>query len=335
MLWSASLIIATLFRIEGLFFLLTLPFITLFLSSKSFYTRILLFLKLHTLTLIAVCMFGIWFLSHSQEVLPLGRLSELQSQLMHGFSAIPMHFQFNKTILAQYVMSKYAAHDASLVLSLTLCCWYIVNIILNLSLIYTALLIYAWCKKTLVLSQSARWVVWGYIFINIVITATFLLQHMFLSKRYLIALSLTFMLWVPFALEHLYQQWQVRKWPFVLAVLCILASAYGGIHDRGASKVFKREAGDWLATQLPKSASLYSNDYQVMYYSNHFGNNIFSKATEYLTQNKTNIEKYDYVALRIDKKGAEKHNLKIKVLGQPIKIFTNKRGDQVVIYKQH
>lgn len=335
--WSVSLIVATLFRIEGLFFLLVLPFVALFFSGQDFHKRILLFLKLNALTFVSVCVVAGWFLLHAQQnIEQLGRLGEITYQLQHGFSAVTMHFKTSTDILSQYVLSKYAAHDASLILFLTLISWYVIHVVMNLSPIYAVLVVYAWCKRSLPLNKSAQWILWSYIFINVVITAIFLLEHMFLSKRYLLALSLTFMLWIPFALNHLCDQWQQRKWPLLLAALFIMICAYSGVYDRGSSKTYKRDAGQWLEKNLPKGATLYSNDYQIMYYSNQFGNTIFSKAPEFLKQNTISIDKkYDYVALRIDKKRAAKSEVLEKEVGQPIKIFMNKRGDQVAIYKQH
>src|SRR5262249_12863607 len=163
--------------------------------------------------------------------------------------------------------------DASLVFMMSIIMWYLVRVLTNLSLIYSVLVAYAIRRRLLRLSKSARLILLSYIVTNVLITSLFLAQHLFLSKRYLIALSLVLMLWVPFALDKLIQAWQSKEapaWlmPFVLSLLLI--TSLGGIFDFGYSKAYMRRAGDWLAENVPPTATLYSNDYQIMYYSQHF-----------------------------------------------------------------
>ena len=54
-----------------------------------------------------------------------------------------------------------------------------------------------------------------------------------------------------------------------------ILSALGGIVDFGYSKAYIHTAGDWLAAHVPAKATLYANDYQLMYYSQHFGKRLF------------------------------------------------------------
>ncbi len=148
------------------------------------------------------------------------------------------------------------------------------------------------------------------------------------------------MLWVPFALDRLIQSWQSKEtpaWLLPLVLSLMVIASLGGIFDFGYSKAYMRRAGDWLAANVPPSATLYSNDYQIMYYSQHFGNDIFQKVKEY---NDPSIlregrwKNYDYVALRLDRKAlVEKADVLQEIAPAPVQVFRNKRGDQVVIYK--
>ncbi len=335
--WNVSTLVATLFRIEGAIFLFFIPFIAWFDIKQTIFARVKAFLQLHVVTVMIAIMVGGWFLLH-----PLssgGRLAELQFQLCHGVLLLKQNFQLKAAGLAATVLGHNGARDASLVLTITLFIWYGINVITNLSLIYTGLLIYSWYKKLLASDRATRLVLWSYVVINVIVTLVFLGQNMFLSKRYLIALSLVLMLWVPFALSHLMQQWQRRQWPFLLAILLIIISSLGGIFDFGYSKQYMRDAGQWLALNVPKNATIYSNDVQVMYYSQHFGNEIFAKADAFLNSKmipNSQWKKYDYLVLRMDHKELnsatnrwyERHLI-------PIQVFYNKRGDQVRIYRSH
>lgn len=326
--WSVSLIIATLFRIEGIIFLLALPFATVFLSSQ----RLQAFCKLNAVTFVGIILLAA-MLPH-QNADHLGRLGELKFQLLHGVNTITQNFHARADILSQQLLNQYSAHDASLILLLVLAAWYLTNIIGNLSLIYAVLVVYAWCKKSMPLEKSSRIVLWSYIAVNVLITAAFLAENMFLSKRYLLALSLTLMVWVPFALNYLCQQ--SRKWPFMLAVFFMVIYSLGGIFDFGYSKKYIHDAGQWLSANTTKTNSIYSNDYQVMYYSQHFGNEIFAKASE-LSKSTLNDKwhQYDFLALRLNKNDVAINGVKLSEFGSPIIVFSNKRGDKVNIYKVH
>jgi hypothetical protein len=332
LLWIATLIVATLFRVEGVIFIVLVPFIALFDSGR----RLRSFLQLNAVTIvmgIAVLIF--MFCHHSN--LQGNRLAEIEYQFVHGMTNLVSSFHSRSAALGQYVLSSYSARDAGTVFFLLLVAWYAASVVYNLSVIYTLLVIYAWSKKLLSLHKPERLALAAYIVVNVIITAAFLVDFMFLSKRYLIALSLILMLWVPFALEDLIQRHKERKWLLPVVIFFMVASALGGMIEFGYSKAYIRDAGRWLASNAPSEA-IYSNDYQVMFYSNHFGNSIFDQAGRFadmavLADGKW--KQYAYVALRVDQK--ELHNSaivkEIQAQVTPTQIFANKRGDEVVIYK--
>jgi hypothetical protein len=82
---------------------------------------------------------------------------------------------------------------------------------------------------------------------------------------------------------------------------------------------------------VPRSASLYSNDYQIMYYSDHFGSGIFTKVKEFKAISPEQWSKFDYIVLRLGR--SNQQGLIEEKYGVPLKAFLSKRGDRVVIYK--
>lgn len=336
--WSASLFIATLFRIEGALFLLILPFLSWLYAGYSWQTRLRCFIELNLLTLMTCLIIIGWLLLHPQHTLAqLGRLSELTNQLQHGLAMIALQYQTLKTVLVEHVLNVYSQSDTALVLFFMFIGWYLVSVITNLSWVYSFLVIYAWWRRAVSFSSSL--VLSGYISVSALVTLAFLFEHLFLSKRYLIALSLILMFWVPFAVDDMLRKWQSKRYPilFPFVVLFIFISSLGGIVSFGYSKAYIRYAGDWLAEHVPAQATLYVNDYQLMYYSQHFGDSIFQKNRLYADMNVIANEQwkqYDYLALRFDKKEKEKMALVLHEIPlQPIQTFTNQRGDQINIYK--
>lgn len=340
--WSLSLLLATLFRIEGIVFLIFLPWGLWFLSSFSYWQRFKSFLQLYFIPLVVG--FGVlgWLIFHPEiSLASLGRIQEFVFQLFHVGGMVWQRFQESAMAFAHGALTVDSLSEARLVFFLAILMWYGVKIVGNLSLVYSLLLVYALIRKVLILTPISRFVLVGYLMINLIITSLFLAEHLFLSKRYLIAFSLVLMLWVPFALHQLLNQWQAQKlprWIVSLVFLCIVISSLGGIFNFGYSKAYIRQAGDWLAANTSSSDLIYSNDYQVMYYAKHFGDDIFQKIKEYREDTAiTNgrWKNYDYVVLRLSNKdfASIEKGILHEITIAPIHIFSNKRGDQVRIYR--
>jgi hypothetical protein len=334
--WGMALVIAGLFRVEGILFLILLPFSAFFEAKQTITARLMTFLQFNTLAIIGCAGLMLWLLLHPDQ--SLSRLSEVQFHLLHGVSRLVDAFQQSAQALATSVLSVYSARDANIILIGMLISWYFISVISNVSLIYAILIIYAWCKK-IANFDRARLAIWAYILVNVIITAAYLVEYMFLAKRYLIGLSLVLILWVPFVLDNLLSQWRLRKWPFILSLFFIVIFGLSSILHFGHSKKYIRDAGDWLALHAPNNAIIYSNDYQLLYYANHIGNAIFTQGRlfenlNYIGQNKW--QQFDFLALRINAKSSTAEQ---KILQEihltPVEIFQNDRGDQIRIYQIH
>jgi len=349
LLWNISAIIATLFRVEGAVFLLFIPFLVIPAKevgwakrsvptkprddrSSGLFLRIKSYIQLNLINITALIILGVLF----HRNLHVGRIDELQFQLMSGISNSIHHFTEMKQSLAKYILTEESLRDCGIILCLTLIFSYVINVVSNLSFIYTALIIYAWIKQLMPKEFSVKLVLYGYLLINIVVSTIFYTEHLFLSKRYLIALSLVLMIWVPFALDELFKKLK-PKLSMALIILIFLTSI-GGIISFGYSKKYIRQAGDWMATNVPEQASVYSNDYQLMYYSQHFGKAIFSIAKNYFDIHSIENDKwkqYDYLAIRLNKYDSPENFKIVNQIRYPLAyVFANNRGDQIRIYQR-
>jgi hypothetical protein len=337
-MWSSSIILATLFRVEGIIFLLIMPFFVLFERQQTYKVRLKDFLYLNSLLIIASI--ALVSIVAVYPELSLGRLSQLSTHL---------HFaELRTTLIRPYVIAAdWIGHvlftrdvqDRYLIYFFILLVWYLSVIITALSLIYTVLTLFAWQKKLLPPLKNARLVLWGYVALNVLITFVFLIENQFISKRYMLALAFTLMLWIPFSLEYLLNQWRQKKWPLVLSLFFIGLYGMSGIFHFADSKQYIREAGDWLNTHAPHNALIYSNDYQILYYSHHFANNIFVEqhrfADLHILQD-GKWKQYDYLALRLNEKTLPEATIVMnEIHASPIIVFTNKHNkDQVRIYQK-
>lgn len=338
--FSVSLMIATLFRIEGAIFLALIPFAAFLNKRSPFWSRLYQFFALNTVSLVLLLIGIGWLVMHPINLHSYKRLEDLQFQVFHGFGFLLQRYYWQGNALISHVLGHGTPMIGAFILFVSLLTWYFVKIITNLSVIYSLLVVYAWIKLSLQKAEFARLVLFSYVAVNVLITLVFLGENMFLSKRYVLALTLTLMIWVPFVLNHLLAQWQARKWPVLLVFFCILLTALGGVFEFGYSKKYIYEAGLWLKNNVPENATLYSNDFQVMFYSDHFGNGIFKTSRAYIDPGLRKIlvkqewKKYDYMALRFTKKDIEKnYKLIQKITWKPVMAFGNKRGDQVLIYR--
>lgn len=340
--WSTSAMIATLFRIEGAIFLLALPCLSLVSFQYPLRRRIIFFFNLNLLTLLIGIFLLAWLFSHpnpQQMLSKLGRLSDIGIQIKDAVSLVIDRYQITKVALEQHVLTSDARSHSGLLLFLMLLIWYALSVISSLSIGYVLLILYVGCCKGVSFTTSAYRVLFSYIIINIAITSVFLFEHLFLSRRYLIALTLVGLVWVPFALQHLLSNWHEKfsRRMILVSGLFILISALGGILDFGSSKAFLRKAGDWLADNVPAKASFYTNDYQLIYYSKHFGNEVFKthiifRDIKTIAENRW--QQYDYLAIRLRKKPEKDITLVLNEISlQPIHIFSNKQGDRVIIFR--
>lgn len=337
--WSMSLVVATLFRLEGAIFLVLMPFLVWLESGQHFTFRCKEFLRLNTILLItAGLLIGVMFIHPD---ISLGRLSEFRTQLQfsHIYSELIHQYIMVADMLGKFVLGRSVAYQNEIYIT-TLIGWYLFYVIMVLTVVNLVLLVYAWHQKLLKTERTSYLVLWGYIAVNVAITFIFLIESRFLSKRYVFALVLLLMLWLPFAWDSLLAKWRVKKWPVVLCLVLTLFDALGGVFGFGHSKKYIHEAGDWLAIHAPSNAAIYSNDYQVMYYSHHFGNQIFQKAKEFADLTALQGDKwkqYDYIAVHINKKNAlEAAQVIESIKKDPVIVFSNKRGsDQIKIYQRN
>lgn len=333
--WSLAMVCASLFRIEGVIFLLLIPGATWFLSQYEFKQRLRFFLQLNIITMVAALGLVILLCLHPQVLHAYtSRLSEVQFQILHGLSAMTQQFSLSSLALSQHVLSHYATDNPAIPLSLMLIAWYAYSVLSSLSLVYGVLLAYAWKANALRLNPQQKVILVSYLIVNIIITGLFLAENMFVAKRYLMALSLTLMFWLPFALDHLYLQ---KKRVFQIAIIAMLLTSLGGIFNFGYSKEYIYASGQWLADHAPENAAIYSNDEMILFYSQHFGMDIIEKGQTYNTVDWIANDKwknYDYLAIRVNKHDPIKNTEILKEVREPVvATFTNTRGDKVFIYK--
>jgi hypothetical protein len=333
--FNLMMLSASLFRLEGVIMLLLGPLAIFGVSFLPFLRRGKLFLQVYIVpSFIFVCITLFLLQTHKPEML--GRLVDFTTQAHSCIDLILQMVMQAKTAIATHVLTPLSVDGALTILLCGLMGLYFKTLIITLTFFYSLLVVLAMYKKLFIPSLAARPILYVAIALNIGITLIFLMQHLFVDRRYLFGLCLLLLLWVPGSLLWIYERArQERSW-FFLGVLSLpLWIALTALHNFGPSKSYLRMAGYWIHNNLPSSASVYTNSPQVSFYAQRsfviWNPEILSVYIQAAVQASLK-ERYDYLALRM---GGDQSMLKKQLtqqLGQPMKIFTNEKGDGVLIF---
>jgi hypothetical protein len=215
-------------------------------------------------------------------------------------------------------------------------CFY--RLVTTLGPIQTLLFGHAFFKKLLPKEDGAKRVLVYFTSLNILIPMIHIGQSYLLSHRFFMLASLLLLLWPPFSLYHMFQQWRDSSKKllsvnsllfFSVSLALIIMFVYVFIPFK-STKAYIVSAGMWLKQNMPQQASLYSNTEQIPFYAQRQLRLWDAFDDTPLPQLKPN----DFIALRVKKKNQEKFTVlltKLKV--KTVNVFANKRGDRVIILK--
>lgn len=266
-LWGLSILIATLFRIEGGIFFLLAPFIIFLFKDISFFQQLKSYIKLNILLIALVLIMLAFFITHLSSSYHSEKLSGSIYNISSGLTVIINQLNDMYVHTKQYIIGPLAINDAANFVFFGLLGLYLYTIISLISLGYLIPAIYAQFNNMMPNQTNKRFVLFWYILINLIVTSAFFLQNQgFLSDRYLIPLALTLMLFVPFGLNYLYQHWRkhsqqlnIHNLLFWFVCLTIVWMAVGSLWRFGPSKVYIYKSAQWIRKNTPADAKVYTN----------------------------------------------------------------------------
>lgn len=101
----------------------------------------------------------------------------------------------------------------------------------------------------------------------LLLVTVFLMRNYYVSTRYLVPLTLFLLPFLYVAMLRLHQRNPSRRLWAVLIFLIVLHGISGAIATRGAEKLAIKQAGYWVAENLPGGEQVYINDGQVSFYA--------------------------------------------------------------------
>lgn len=344
--WNLMVIIATLFRIEGVVFLILVPFVFLVYRDWSFLAKIKRFFQVHSLNIvsliflfvIAICKKEQFYIYQGRLLEPLSRLSMFREELTVGINE---KIEIVQTMILNSFSDEYAF---MVVLAIPIIILFD-KIIKTMTPLYMVIFGYPlFKKKNYLVKKGLSVLIWVSI-LNIIMLFVFILPQFFLQSRFVYPLVLILLLMIPFVLTDLYDKWKFSKaansrygWLFyILCILLVVNSLEGLVSFPGCSDSYVKDAGIWLRNNIPSDARLYTNNAKIKYYRGNFKErpsafrqNITEKRLEAIP-----VNQYDYFALWVKHKNYLNPQKILSVFGtKPIQEFRNRKNDVVLIYKR-
>ena len=340
--WGVSMVLATLFRIEGLVILFLAPLALLVLPDRSFAARCGQFAIAQLVALALLVALAGWSLAGA-PLEQAGRLTEPMLWLQQFAAQLAGGFRDKAAALAQSVLNRYSSHYAMAGVFAILAVILVGKAIGALTPLYALLGLHAWRGRLVPPSAGTGRVLTWLVLVQIAILVGFLVNNFFLVQRNAVALALTVMLVVPFSVVALYDRWLARatgaravRWLFPAVCVVLLAMAVDGLYSFGPSKSYLREAGLWLKTRAAPASKVHAGNAIVAYYAGRADEQqgrMFSWEETAALLKGQSWREYDYFAVAVGRAHPERAQALAAGLGRsPVARFANGRGDQLLVF---
>jgi hypothetical protein len=329
--WTISIMLALLFRIEAILLVILAPLgFYACMPEESFKQKTLYVIKAQSLLIIALAA-ALIALSVTNNMHYLGRANDLPKYFNFLlFKSFDIYQQ--KAIYFSEGMSVFFKPKHGLVALFGALLTYSLYLIIKLlSPLYTLLAGYGMFRKAVPNNLATRMVAWFIIILAIGLLGH-LLRSFFFSSRYLVPPVLLLMLWVPFAIDALLILG--KKYLLIIVALLMTYMFFDGVITTGYSKMYIKDAGQWLKENEP-NAIVFTNNRQVAYYADlRTKEQDFSPGSDIRLLQSDGWQAYDYLALRHTRRTTELNEMIAKLPDTVIvQEYYNKRGDGVVIIK--
>ncbi len=335
--WGMAMAVATLFRIEGIVFLLLLPTVVLWRPGRKWKRALADFARLHAVALAGLFAAAAWFSGAGGERLS-GRLFEPMLWLELFGKQLTSGLAGKAELLAQHLLNAYSEDFAMPGVLVILLLILVTHAVKGLSLLGVVATAYAWINRAMPVSTEIKRSLSWLIALNFAVLIVFVTEQFFLTGRYVMALALTLALYVPFGLNRIHERWSEAraheraegKWLFPVAMLLIVFMVVDSLWSFGPSGRYLKEAGRWLQANTAADARIYGNNAIINYYA---GKGSVTRENDSPVEDfrlDENVRTYDYVAVVV-----KRQDVIPKALADApmIQSFSNERNDRVLIFR--
>ena len=334
--------LAALFRVEGVIFIITLPLLLLL-------RHISLVQKPSSLTILVLvaALLSLFAYSNTYQNLNTSgftKLNQLQQTLTSTITSISSAISSTQTFINTLSPQGFSNDYAPALLIFFFILVLLTEIVSATSPLYALALTSIFFLNRTVLNRQLIWP-WTYLIaINLITLCGFLTSKYFLAGRYPIPLALILIIPLPFLAQLAYQQLQKKAFSKTqtniakITLIFFIALTFDGLISTGASKDYLKDAGQWIAANKDKDALLFTNNQFVSFYAGaHNGKRINEPSFNTVIRkiNNEKLKQFELLAVQISRKNTEAASSLLTSLAiEPVKVFMNRKGDSVLIFKQ-
>jgi len=341
LLWQVSILIATLFRIEGIAYLLFLPFCLY--TLKPLPNKLKLFSWCFHLTIIATVVALILMTYFDQgHYINISRIEEIYPSI--AWLTISNQFT-NKADAFAIILGQYLDHYATISLIVTLIIAILIKSINTIGVVNLSLLTLSLIKRKLQINPEAFRVIVSAICISLLILLFIEIRSFVIVGRYTAPLSFLILLLVPFSMSALWSYRKVFPQSITIVYLCLAlfmsVNLYKNIRPTTRDIDYLKQASIWLNQRNQTKAPVLYDNILSRYYADASYIGDLRSDIDYLTQTLRYPEvlNFQYLLINYD----DKYELQTKldlvksILNNFIEIkrFKHENKDKyVVIYEK-
>jgi 4-amino-4-deoxy-L-arabinose transferase-like glycosyltransferase len=267
----AGFMLAALFRMEGLIYLLMTQ---AYLLSPRLIQRQHRFIGLLALTvlLVILVLFVSWWQFASTEDLSYSSLFTQPAQFLSvTWGQLAQDFEFRLSVIEEHILVGYSSSYAMLVLFWSAASIVFLELLHTLHYLYFILWLVAW-RSGVLFPEARLYPAWRFlVLISLPALFGFVMLQWFLTSRYATPVAVLLLLATPFLLACWLKKLsshRAQKALFGFLLVLIVMSGVKSL-DMTTQKHYLREAANWMNENLPADASVYTNDRILAYYFEH------------------------------------------------------------------
>lgn len=336
--WALAGLVASLFAIQALAYLLVVPVWMLTHAGTGGRGRLL---KAVGVVVAGAVLLGcVLWVQALESGAPAGvPLLQPIGHLVEGWRGLGQALSFKMQTLSADILDQYSRDYERTALAAVLLALCAAGLVKALGLVNTVLAGASLVVSGRVLAAEQRYW-WGvFAVLGALLLLVPALTRFAVDAGDAMALALTLLAVVPPALEWLWRgasnrQWH-RRWLLPLALALVIGSGIHGL-DRRGGQMHLREAGLWLRATAAPETSLYSNSPVVVYYSGLDGyrpGGDYSWQAAMRTVWRDRWRDHDYLALVISAGNEHREGILMRKLEiDPVRTFTGDDGGRVLIF---
>lgn len=342
-LWQICAIVATLFRIEAISFLILLPTILLFNREEKWLQRLIALIKCNFINITAAIGIFIALVTNDWSMNQFGRLKEVfTSNLLVELS---QKLLTQSAVMSEQVLGKYLEEFAVQGLLLTFIYIIISKAVAATGIVNLGLAAFACRSKTHLMNLQVFQVLRAAAIIATINMALIITKVFVLSGRYVIAFAFILMIFASFQLGDLFKYFnqspspkdKKMQWLTIAILTFMLLGVVKNILPKSEGYNYLQDAAAWIKENNKKNKPVFYDEKRVRYYAGAEFTGTWNDGWEGVRlaiQTKT-LNKYEYLVINHSSKYPEREQYMADTLPEFIEVkrFSSvKRKKSTVIY---